>query len=44
VSLAYGQAVMAPVFRFDSMGYGEQKRFLQENDEGRANCLYETKP
>ena len=40
VSSAYASAVMAPLFGFDENGYGEQKRQLTQNDEGRANCLY----
>ncbi|MCM2279746.1 MAG: hypothetical protein NDJ89_16855 [Oligoflexia bacterium] len=36
----YTEAVMFPTFSFDSSGYGIRKRELQENDEGRANCLY----
>jgi hypothetical protein len=39
--VAYGQAVMAPVFTFDASGVGQQKQALQENDEGRANCIYD---
>jgi hypothetical protein len=37
----YTDAVMAPVFTFDTSGNGEQKRALTSNDEGRANCLYD---
>jgi hypothetical protein len=37
----YFQAVMFPVVLFDDQGYGEPRRLLQSNDEGRANCLYE---
>jgi len=37
----YASAVMAPVFTFDSTGQGQQKRTLTDNDEGRANCLYD---
>jgi hypothetical protein len=37
----YSNAVMAPVFTFDSSGNGQQKRSLTSNDEGRANCLYD---
>jgi hypothetical protein len=36
---AYYDAVMYPVFSFAS-GYGEVKRTLMANDQGRANCLY----
>lgn len=36
----YQAAVMFPTFGFDADGTGEQKRQLQSNDEGRANCLY----
>jgi len=37
----YFQAVMYPVILFDSGGFGEQRRSLQTNDMGRANCLYQ---
>jgi hypothetical protein len=37
----YVDAVMSPLFGFDASGYGEQKRELTANDEGRANCLYD---
>jgi hypothetical protein len=37
----YTDAVMAPVFPFNSSGAGVQKRALTSNDEGRANCLYD---
>jgi hypothetical protein len=37
----YTDAVMAPVFPFNSDGSGVQKRALTSNDEGRANCLYD---
>lgn len=40
----FTQAVMAPVFGFDVSGSGEQKRILQANDQGRANCLYTRAP
>lgn len=40
----YAAAVMAPVFDFDSNGNGQQKRSLTANDEGRANCLYQSSP
>jgi hypothetical protein len=40
-SVPYTDAVMAPVFTFDSSGNGQQKRSLTTNDEGRANCLYD---
>ena len=36
----YFAAIMFPVFGFDASGLGESKRVLQDNDEGRANCLY----
>ncbi len=39
---AYSEAVMFPVFYFDSQGHGETKRDLTSNDQGRANCLYAT--
>jgi hypothetical protein len=38
----YASAVMAPVFTFSSNGAGSQNRSLSSNDEGRANCLYNT--
>ncbi|HLE01472.1 MAG TPA: hypothetical protein VJB59_14510 [Bdellovibrionota bacterium] len=37
----YLSALMYPVFGFDSSGLGEQKRVLNTNDQGRANCLYQ---
>jgi hypothetical protein len=37
---AYIGAIMFPVFGFDSAGYGEVKTNLNQNDQGRANCLY----
>jgi hypothetical protein len=40
-SETYSDAVMAPIFTFDSSGAGQQKRALTSNDEGRANCLYD---
>ena len=36
----YLAASMFPVFGFDQLGNGEQKRSLASNDQGRANCLY----
>lgn len=36
----YVRALMYPNFTFDRAGAGEQKRSLNENDQGRANCLY----
>lgn len=36
----YLSAVMFPSFGFDSSGFGEMKRELNSNDQGRANCLY----
>lgn len=38
---SYIEAVMYPAFGFDAGGAGEQKRSLRDNDEGRANCLYD---
>ncbi len=32
--------VMFPTVFFDGSGYGEVKRTLDSNDQGRANCLY----
>ena len=43
-SADYSAAVMAPVFSFTASGYGESKRSLTGNDQGRANCLYGYKP
>lgn len=40
ISPDYQSAVMFPTFGFNSDLTGEQKRDLQSNDEGRANCLY----
>ncbi|OFZ21660.1 MAG: hypothetical protein A2X94_07875 [Bdellovibrionales bacterium GWB1_55_8] len=37
----YATASMYPVFGFDAYGLGEQKRTLNRNDQGRANCLYQ---
>ncbi|MCM2323419.1 MAG: matrixin family metalloprotease [Oligoflexia bacterium] len=37
---AYVEAIMFPAFGFDASGYGIRKRDLQENDQGRGNCLY----
>ena len=38
----YLSASMYPSFSFNSQWEGEQRRDLNENDQGRANCLYET--
>jgi hypothetical protein len=38
----YQDAVMYPVFGFYSDGTGQQRRSLNDNDEERANCLYQT--
>jgi hypothetical protein len=38
---AYFNAVLYPVILFDQDGTGEQRRDLTDDDEGRANCLYE---
>ncbi len=43
-STDYSAAVMAPVFTFNSSGYGESKRALTGNDQGRANCIYSYTP
>lgn len=40
-NVLYQQAVMYPVFGFDSSGNGQQRRSLTSNDEARANCLYQ---
>ncbi|HAR42386.1 MAG TPA: hypothetical protein DCS07_07100 [Bdellovibrionales bacterium] len=36
----YLSASLFPVFSFDSSGYGESRQALNDNDQGRANCLY----
>lgn len=36
----YISAIMYPTFTFDRSGQGQTKRVLNENDQGRANCLY----
>ncbi len=40
ISPAYFSAIMFPVFSFDQSGLGEVKLNLNQNDQGRANCLY----
>lgn len=40
VDQSYLFASMFPKFAFDSSGLGEVRQDLNENDEGRANCLY----
>ncbi len=40
LNATYASAVMFPSFSFDQYGNGEQRRVLNSNDEGRANCLY----
>lgn len=42
IAPSYLEALMFPSFSFDSNGYGQIKRQLNENDQGRANCLYMT--
>lgn len=37
----YTSAVMGPIFTFNSQGYGQVKQSLTQNDQGRANCLYD---
>lgn len=37
---SYISAVMYPVVLFDTTGVGEVRQDLNENDEGRGNCLY----
>lgn len=37
----YFEAVMFPVVFFDQSGFGELRRTLKRNDQGRANCLYQ---
>jgi hypothetical protein len=36
----YFQAIMFPIVFFPNNVNGEQRRELQKNDQGRANCLY----
>ncbi len=36
---SYRQAIMRPQFGFDAF-QGQQVRSLNENDQGRMNCLY----
>lgn len=38
---SYLKAVMFPVIPFTSDGKGESRRSLNDNDMGRANCLYQ---
>jgi hypothetical protein len=38
----YREALMFPVFGFNEDLSGEQKRELYSNDQGRANCLYQS--
>jgi hypothetical protein len=40
--VSYLQAVLFPSFRFNEFGAGEVRADLNENDQGRANCLYES--
>ncbi len=40
LSQDYFDAVMYPVVNFNTDGSGKQRRSLQSNDQGRANCLY----
>lgn len=44
MSKDYYQAVMFPIIPFTAGGQGEQRRELQSNDQGRANCLYQDMP
>lgn len=44
MSTDYLNALMYPSFSFDASGNGQQKRSLNTNDQGRANCLGYTKP
>jgi len=37
---SYIAASLFPVFSFDGSGFGESRQALNENDQGRANCLY----
>jgi hypothetical protein len=38
----YITALMFPSFSFSQSGAGEQRRDVNANDQGRANCLYQT--
>lgn len=42
LSFEYSSAVMYPVVFFPDTLNGEKRRTLQPNDQGRANCLYES--
>lgn len=37
----YLWAAMYPIIPFDPSGIGEQRREINSNDQGRANCLYQ---
>lgn len=37
----YVSAIMFPVFNFNTLGFGELKQDLGDNDQERANCLYD---
>jgi len=39
---SYLEAVLFPSFRFNEFGAGEVRSDLNENDQGRTNCLYES--
>jgi hypothetical protein len=41
VDPSYLSAVLFPSFGFNEFGAGEVRSTLNENDQGRANCLYE---
>ncbi len=36
----YFFAVLFPIIAFDAQGFGEVRRDLNDNDQGRGNCLY----
>jgi len=40
ISVQYRRASLYPSFGFDTYGNGEQRRKLNSNDQGRANCIY----
>jgi hypothetical protein len=42
IPTSYIEAVMYPSFAFNQFGAGEVRSDLNENDQGRANCLYES--
>jgi hypothetical protein len=42
LSVSIFEAVLYPVVPFFEDGTGEQRRELNENDQGRSNCIYDT--